>query len=116
MNLYPFTATELNAIQVTIMNYIQSQYTYIIGEDKGLSSQLNAYQSLINRPYIISYLQGLGYRNVAVANVEVSYNNGKFMDLIKSGANLEPTSKGFKQAGVTIAYTSGMLEIFAAYI
>lgn len=99
-----------------MVNYILGKYTYLQSEDKGLSSRLGAYQSLTTRPYIITYLQGLGYQNVAVANIQVSYDNGDFMSLIRSGNNFEPISTSFKQVGVTVMYISGNLEIFAAYI
>jgi hypothetical protein len=61
-------------------------------------------------------MQGFGYQNVAVANIVASYNNGNFMNLIESGNNFDPTSTSFKQVGVSVMYTNGNLEIFAAYI
>lgn len=64
---------------------------------------------MTNRPYIITYLQSLGYNNIGVANVVVSYNNGNFMDLIKNGGNFEPTSTSFKQVGSSLIYTNGNL-------
>jgi hypothetical protein len=109
MTLYPLTNTEINSIQSVIIGYILSKYTYIVGEDKGLSSRLNAYQSIASRPYIITYLQGLGYHNFSVNNVKVSYNSGNFMELIRSGSNLEPSAQSFTQVGATVMYTNGLL-------
>jgi len=91
-------------------------YSYLKSEDKRLSSQLKTYQSMASKPYIISYLQGLGYKNIGVANVQVSYNNGNYMTILQQTNNFEPTSISFTQVGVSVSYISGMLEIFAAYI
>lgn len=99
-----------------MIDYIVTQYPNIQGEDKGLSSRLAAYQQMTSRPYILSYLSNLGYKNIAVSNVMVSYNNGDFLPLVRSGGNLEPTSPAFTQVGITVAYSAGMLEMFAAYI
>lgn len=106
---YPLTQTEIRDIEVTVIDYIVTQYPNIKGEDKGLSSRLAAYQKMTNRPYILSYLSNLGYKNIAVSNVMVSYNNGDFMPLVKNGGNLEPTSSAFTQLGITAAYSAGML-------
>jgi hypothetical protein len=116
MVLYPLSSAEIAGIQSNLVSYLLGKYSSIQNEDKVLSTRLNAYQQMSNRPYIISYLQGLGYRNVAVANVEVSYNSGKFMGLIKGGNNFEPTSATFTQVAATVMYTNGNLEIFAAYV
>jgi hypothetical protein len=110
------TPQEISGFQANLVNYILGKYAYIQSEDKALSARLNSYQLMANRPYIITYLQGLGYLNVAVANIEVSYVNGNFMNLIKTGNNFEPTSTIFKQVGLTVNYSSGNLEIFAAYV
>lgn len=69
MTLNPLSSAEIAGIQSNLVSYLLGKYTYLQNEDKALSSRLNAYQQMSSRPYIITYLQGLGYRNVAVANV-----------------------------------------------
>lgn len=115
MALYPLTADELAQISTGLVSYILKQYPYLKGEDKRLSGNLRNYQAMAQRPYIISYLQGLGYRNVGVSNVQVSYNNGEYMALLQQGNNFEPSKPNYTQLGITVAYDSGMLEIFTAY-
>ena len=75
----PLTSSEISAIQGQILNFITNKYPNITGEDKGLSSILSSYQNLSSRPYIITYLNGFGYKNFGVANVKASYNNGDYM-------------------------------------
>lgn len=74
-----------------------------------MSSKLDAYQAMSERPYIISYLQGVGYRNLAVANLQVSYNNGNYLTLIEKGTSFEPTSTAFRQMGIAVTYEKGLL-------
>lgn len=69
MTLNPLSSAEIAGIQSNLVSHLLGKYAYIQNEDKALSSRLNAYQQMKNRPYIITYLQGFGYRNVAVANV-----------------------------------------------
>jgi hypothetical protein len=115
MALYPLTADELAQISTGLVSYILKQYPYLKGEDKRLSGSLRSYQAMAQRPYIIGYLQGLGYRNVGVSNVQVSYNNGEYMSLLQQSNNFEPAKPIYTQLGITVAYDSGMLEIFTAY-
>jgi hypothetical protein len=45
---------------------------------------LSKYQQLTNRPNLLNYLVGQGiYGNIYAINMEVSYNAGAYMDLVK---------------------------------
>jgi hypothetical protein len=81
MKKYPLTSTEMSSIATNFINYIRSKYPFLQNVNSSLSNALSSYQKILatDRPNILSYLKGLGYRNFGLSNVQVSYNLGKYM-------------------------------------
>lgn len=72
---------------------------------------MSSYQSLTNRPDIVSYVRNQRVTgSIYVFNLQVSYNGGHYMDMIEKSSNNLPVGNK-SQVGLNAIYIpeSGML-------